>query len=73
MVPAGIGFIDSTPLKVCHNRRMYPHRVFKGSAERGKKFNRWFYGFKRRLIINDRGSYAPFFSAGATWTTGTPG
>jgi hypothetical protein len=59
--PAGTGFIDSTPLKVCHNRRMYRHRVFKGYAERGKSSTGWFYGFKLRLIINDRGELCAFF------------
>lgn len=32
----GISFIDSTPLKVCHNKRIPQHRVFDGFAERGK-------------------------------------
>lgn len=28
----GIGFIDSTSLKVCHNRRIKQHRVFQAIA-----------------------------------------
>jgi hypothetical protein len=32
----GIGFIDSTSLKVCHNRRIKRHKVFDGLASRGK-------------------------------------
>ena len=32
----GIEFIDSTSLKVCHNRRIFSHRVFKELAQRGK-------------------------------------
>jgi hypothetical protein len=32
----GIAFIDSTPLAVCHNRRLKAHRVFAGWATRGK-------------------------------------
>src|SRR5215472_254443 len=32
----GISFVDSTPLAVCHNRRIQQHRVFAGLAERGK-------------------------------------
>jgi hypothetical protein len=71
--PTGIGFIDSTPLKACHNRRICQHRVFKGSAERGKSSTGWFYGFKLHLTINDRRELCAFFSAGATWTTGDPG
>ena len=33
---SGIAFIDSTPLPVCHNRRIERHRVFDGLAARGK-------------------------------------
>ena len=51
----GIGFLDSTSLKVCHNRRIFSHRVFKGMAQRGKTSVDWFYGFKLHLAINDRG------------------
>ena len=32
----GISFIDSTPLKVCHNKRIHRHNVFKICAARGK-------------------------------------
>lgn len=35
----GISFVDSTPLAVCHNRRILWHKVFAGLAERGKTFN----------------------------------
>ena len=51
----GIGFIDSTSLKVCHNRRIFSHRVFNGIAKRGRTSVDWFYGFKLHLVINDRG------------------
>ena len=51
----GIGFIDSTSIKVCHNRRIKSHRVFNGIARRGKTSVDWFYGFKLHLAINDRG------------------
>lgn len=51
----GIGFVDSTSLKVCHNRRISNHRVFRGIARRGKTSVDWFYGFKLHLVINDRG------------------
>ena len=30
----GIGFIDSTSLKVCHNRRIKQHKVFKAISRR---------------------------------------
>jgi hypothetical protein len=51
----GIAFVDSTPLKVCHNRRIPSNKVFKAVAKRGKCFIGWFYGFKVHLIINDEG------------------
>jgi transposase len=51
----GISFIDSTPLVVCHNRRIAQHKVFEGLAERGKSSTGWFFGFKLHLIFNDRG------------------
>jgi hypothetical protein len=42
-------------LKVCHNRRIHSHKVFDGSARRGRTSVDWFYGFKLHLVINDRG------------------
>lgn len=57
----GISFIDSTHLKVCHNRRIHQHRTFKNVAERGFCSIGWFYGFKLHLIINDRGEIISFF------------
>jgi len=53
--PTGISFIDSTALKVCHNKRINRHRVFDGIAQVGKTTMGWFFGFKLHLIINDRG------------------
>src|SRR5829696_3465806 len=52
---SGISFIDSTALKVCHNRRIHSHKVFEGCARRGKTSVDWFFGFKLHLVINDRG------------------
>lgn len=51
----GISFIDSTPLAVCHNRRIAQHNVFAGSAARGKTSVGWFFGFKLHLVFNDQG------------------
>ena len=51
----GVAFIDSTPLSVCHNRRIGRHRVFAAVARRGKSSMGWFYGFKLHLIVNDQG------------------
>ena len=52
---SGISFVDSTSLKVCHNRRIHSHQVFRGCARRGETSVGWFYGFKLHLVINDRG------------------
>jgi DDE family transposase len=51
----GIAFIDSLPLPVCHNRRIYSHPVFADFAQRGKSSVDWFYGFKLHFVINDKG------------------
>lgn len=51
----GVSFIDSTPLAVCHNRRIARHRVFRGIAQRGKNSVDWFFGFKLHLVVSDRG------------------
>jgi hypothetical protein len=52
---SGLSFIDSTSLKVCHNRRIHSPKVFAGCAERGKTSVDWFYGFKLHVVINDWG------------------
>ena len=57
----GVNFIDSTHIKVCQNRRIHQHRVFKGTAERGQCSIGWFYGFKLHLIINDKGEILSFY------------
>jgi hypothetical protein len=56
----GISFVDSTPLAVCHNRRIPRHKVFDGLAARGKTSMGWFYGFKLHLVVNDRGELLAF-------------
>ena len=57
----GISFIDSTHLKVCHNRRIHQHKTFKEVAEREFCSIGWFFGFKLHLIINDKGEIISFF------------
>lgn len=52
---SGLSFIDSTPLAVCHNRRIHSHQVFAEVAARGKSSVGWFYGFKLHLVVNDAG------------------
>lgn len=51
----GIAFVDSTHLKVCHNRRINRNKVFKGIASRGHSSMGWFFGFKLHLIVNHIG------------------
>ena len=51
----GTSSIDSTSLKVCHNRRISRYRVFKDLAARGKTSVDWFFGFKLHLVINEQG------------------
>ena len=42
----GISFIDSSTLKLCHNRRIHQHQVFAELAAGGKTSVDWFFGFK---------------------------
>ena len=55
-----ISFMDSTPIKVCHNRRIQRHKVFDGLAARGKTSMGWFYGFKLHLVVNEHGEILSF-------------
>jgi hypothetical protein len=57
----GISFIDSTVLRVCHNKRIKRNRVFKDLAEVGKSTMGWFFGFKLHIIINDKGEILSFY------------
>lgn len=52
----GLYVVDSSALKVCHNKRIARHRVFDGLAERGKSTMGWFFGFKLHMIINHKGA-----------------
>ncbi len=51
----GISFVDSTPIAVCHNRRIRRHKVFKDLAARGMSTMGWFFGFKLHLIVSEQG------------------
>ena len=57
---SGVSFIDSTPIVVCHNRRIHQHKVFRDLAQRGKSSKGWFYGFKLHLVHNDKGQIIDF-------------
>ena len=56
----GTYIVDSTPVKICHNRRIKRNRVFKGLAKRGKSTMGWFYGFKLHIVINHKGELMSF-------------
>lgn len=56
----GISFIDSTPIRVCKNKRIFNHKVFKDLAQRGKSTMGYFYGFKLHFVINDKGEILNF-------------
>jgi len=64
-VCTGISFVDSTALRVCDNRRIPQHQVFKDMARRGKTSMGWFYGFKLHFICNDAGELLS-----CAWTPG---
>lgn len=52
----GLNYIDSTPLAVCHPKRIRRNKVFKGLAALGKSTKGWFFGWKLHIIINDNGA-----------------
>lgn len=56
----GISFVDSTPIRVCKEKRIRRNKVFKGIAEIGKSTVGWFYGFKLHIVINDKGEILNF-------------
>lgn len=56
----GISFVDSTPIRVCNNKRIKRNKVFKGIAAVGKSTMGWFYGFKLHIVINDKGELLNF-------------
>lgn len=56
----GISFVDSTPIRVCKNKRIPRHKVFDGIAQRGKSTMGYFFGFKLHFIINDKGEILNF-------------
>ena len=56
----GIAFIDSTPIRVCKNKRINRHKVFEGIAQLGKSTMGYFFGFKRYIVVNDKGELLNF-------------
>ena len=62
---SGISFIDSTPLRVCHNKRIHNHKVFDGVAQRGHCYLGFFHGFKVHLIVTETGKVVDFIITSA--------
>ena len=56
----GIAFIDSTPIRVCKNKRINRHKVFEGIAQLGKSTMGYFFGFKLHIVVNDKGELLNF-------------
>lgn len=50
-----ITFIDSTKIKVCHNKRITRNKTFENVATVGKSTMGWFFGFKLHIAINEKG------------------
>ncbi len=57
---SGTSSMDSTSLRVCHNKRISQHKVFQNPAARGKTSVDWFFGFKLHLVVNDKGELLNF-------------
>ncbi|MCM8775334.1 MAG: IS982 family transposase [Candidatus Omnitrophica bacterium] len=51
----GLTFMDSTPLKVCENKRIFDHKVCEDVAQRGKTSTGWFFGFKLHVVCDSLG------------------
>jgi len=56
----GISFVDSFSLPVCHIKRQYSNKVFKGLAKKGKTSMGWFFGLKVHFLINHHGEVVNF-------------
>lgn len=68
----GISFIDSTPIRVCRNKRIFNHKVFEGIATRGKSTMGYFFGFKLHIVINELGQIIDFLITQANVDDRTP-
>ena len=56
----GITYIDSTPIRVCNNKRIKRNKVFADTAKIGKGTMGWFFGFKLHLVVNEKGEILNF-------------
>lgn len=68
----GISFVDSTPIRVCKNKRIKNNKVFQGIATIGKSTMGWFYGFKLHIVVNDKGELLDFIITQANVDDRTP-
>ena len=50
-----IHYMDSTPISVCMNYKIYSHKVTKEHARRSKSTKGWWFGFKMSGICNEKG------------------
>ena len=57
---SGVSFVDSTPIRVCKNKRIFNHKVFEGLAKRGRSTMGWFFGFKLHIVVNEVGELLGF-------------
>ena len=55
-----ISFVDSTPIRICKNKRIKRNKVFKNVATTGNSTMGWFHGFKLHIVINDKGEILSF-------------
>ena len=55
-----IAFIDSTPIRVCKNKRIKRNKVFEGLTQVGKSTMGYFFGFKLHIVSNDKGELLNF-------------
>jgi hypothetical protein len=69
----GIDYIDSTPVVVCHNRRIQRHKTFAGLAARGTTSTGWFFGFKLHLVCNHRRQIVALKLTPGNGSAATPG
>ena len=51
----GVSYIDSTPIAVCHPKRISRNKVFGDIATLAKSTKGWFFGLKLHLLINETG------------------
>ena len=56
-----IHYMDSTPITVYMNHKIYSNKVTKGIARRSKSTKGWWYGFKMSGIWNVQGDFENIF------------